>query len=171
MTSSQQTQNRPRSARKWRWRLALIVAASFFPPPATAAELGVGAIFSSHPGLSVQYAPESNEAYHAVFHMSNDAAAIGLDYQRFHFPGISLGRELRLGLYGGFGLIGEADRAAAERGLGDAGETWSLRLPVGVQLDFANLHLSTFLEGAMTVGPLPQTTVGVAAAGGVRAYF
>lgn len=139
--------------------------------PATAGELGIGAEIAQKPGLSVQYAPAPSEAYHAVFHMGNDAAALSLDYQRFHYPSYLASRSFSLGLYGGFGLAGEAVRQTAQANIGESGEAWSLRFPAGVQASFSDLHLSAFAEAALTVGQLPKTTVGGAAAGGVRAYF
>jgi hypothetical protein len=139
--------------------LALALAA-----PARA-EIGVGAAVQGRPGVSVQYAPARDEAYHVLAQFGNDAALAQLDYQRFFRPRSLKVDDVRGGVYAGIGMIGQAERGDA------AGERWYLHLPVGVQADVTPLHLSVFAELAGRVGALPGTGLSTLASGGVRATF
>ncbi len=150
--------------------LLLAVLASSVAVPAFAESWGVGAAVLPEPGLSVQYAADPESAYHVAAHVGSDIALLHADWQRFHHPRFARGASWRAGGYAGIGLEGRASRGAAVEDE-TTPESWSLRLPLGVQLDLEGLHLSIFVEAAPAVGPLPTTRLTATAGGGIRARF
>lgn len=150
--------------------LLLAVLASSAPVSAFAESWGVGAAVLPEPGLSVQYAADPDAAYHVAAHVGSDIALLRADWQRFHHPRFARGTSWRAGGYAGLGLEGRASRGAAAEGE-TSPESWGLRLPLGVQLDLADLHLSVFVEAAPAIGPLPTTRLTATAGGGIRARF
>ncbi len=127
--------------------------------------LSVGAAVTPAPALSVQYAPSPDHAYHFTSSYSGDGARMSADYQRLVVPSFGYGRDWKLSFYSGLGLGGESHRDAATN------EDYRLRLPLGAQCDFHEFHVSTFVEAAGVVGPLPVTHLAAAYAGGLRATF
>lgn len=148
----------------------LVVLATAVPSLAFAEAWGLGAAVLPEPGLSVQYAGDHGSAYHVAAHVGNATASLHADWQRFHHPRFARSASWRAGGYAGLGLGGKASRDGEARG-DQPGEIWRLRLPVGVQLDLQDWHLSLFVEGAPAIGPLPTTRLSATAGGGIRARF
>jgi hypothetical protein len=146
-------------------RKTIAVLSIWIAAPALAdSGIGIGVAAGPTPALSLQYEASPRTAYHLTAHFGDDTAALTADYQRFLVPGFGHGGTWILAFYAGAGLGGEATHE-------QDGEAYSLRLPLGVQWDLLDLRLSAFLEAAPTLGPLPATTLGAVATGGLRARF
>lgn len=129
------------------------------------APVSVGAAITPAPALSVQYAASADIGYHFTTSYAGDAARVSADYQRFFTPSFGYGRDYRLTFYSGVGLVGESQRAE------EVAETYRLHFPLGAQCAIKELHVTTFVEVAGMVGPLPVTRVASGFAGGIRATF
>jgi hypothetical protein len=140
---------------------ALLVSAA----PARAEQWGVGAVAMPKPALSMQWQPDARSAWHLATHYDEAQIMADADYQRFWRLSAVSGRETTTALYSGLGLRGRSVKDE------HATESYSLRLPVGVQASLRSLHMNLFVEGAGLLGALPGTRLTTTYSGGLRALF
>ena len=145
--------------------IALLALQSSAGEGAGSGTIAIGAAATPAPALTVQYLANPDHAYHFTTHYNPEGARLSGDYQRLLVPAFGYGRGWRLAFYTGFGLAGESQRQD------ELSEIYQLRLPLGGQCEFTDLHLNTFAEVAAALGPLPETRIALGMAAGLRATF
>jgi hypothetical protein len=130
----------------------------------------VGGVVGATSGLSVEFSPQPHQAFHVVAHYADGehAALIG-DY---HFVVPLAETEMfgavpitGLSLYAGGGVLGQS---SADDSLT---ESYSLRLPMGIQYDSEVVPVQVFTEIAAAIGVISNTKFAMQGSAGLRAKF
>ncbi len=136
--------------------------------PALAFEAAVGPIAGTYPGLSFQVTKDRDQSYHLGMQVSEENAYIvNLDIQRVLVPNLFYWADLATTahLYGGVGaLMSAKPDQKIDRLL-------YYHMPVGLQFNYTDGIVHTFIEVALLLGPMPKTTATLMPLVGLRTRF